>query len=88
MKSGAGVEWLVLSLPGLAQRVKGRARRQSRGWSGTPCLALRRGCHLQKGWGLGRLGHCLGWGGPSPTPLSRAALSPGGSSGGDEQGGP
>lgn len=31
MKSGAGVTWLVLPLPGLAQSVKGRAGRQSRG---------------------------------------------------------
>lgn len=31
MKSGAGVAWLVLPLPGLAQSVKGRAGRQSRG---------------------------------------------------------
>ena len=31
MKSGAGVAWLVLPLPGLAQRVKGRAGRQSGG---------------------------------------------------------
>ena len=57
---GGEVEWLVLPLPGLAQSVKGRAEGQSRG-SGTPRLAIRRGCHLQKGWGLGRLGHCPGW---------------------------
>lgn len=60
MKSGAGVAWLVLPLPGLAQSMKWRAGRQSRG-SGPPCLALRRGRHLQKGWDLGRLGHCPGW---------------------------
>ena len=40
---GGEVEWLVLPLPGLAQSVKGRAEGQSRG-SGTPRLALRRGC--------------------------------------------
>lgn len=86
MKSGAGVQWLVLSLPGLAQRVKGRARRQSRGSQGPPAWLLEGGVIYRKG------GAWADWdtvqGGPSPTPLSRAALSPGGSSGSDEQGGP
>lgn len=31
MKSGAGVEWLVLSLPGLAQRVKGSGKEAEQG---------------------------------------------------------
>ena len=87
MKSGAGVEWLVLSLPVLAQRVKGRAGRQGRGGGqGPPAWLSEGGVIYRQG------GAWADWdtvrGGPSPTPLSRAALSPGDSSGGDEQGGP
>lgn len=86
MKSGAGVAWLVLPLPGLAQRVKGRAGRQSGGVA-PPTWLLEGGITYRK------VGTWADWDtvgvgpGPSPTRLSRAAPSPGGSCGGDDRGG-
>lgn len=72
MKSGAGVEWLVLSLPGLAQRVKGRARRQSRGSQGPPAWLLEGGVIYRKGGAWADWDTV--WGGVDPPPHRSAGL--------------